>query len=91
VLTLAVLVSACAAQSPKAPRCRPEVGMTTEQLFACGCAPLDSGNARASAGRPSRADPSVLTIIAINYVCPAGKDGFTIVSVVNGVADQVFY
>lgn len=88
---MAALLAACAAQSPKAPRCRPEVGMSTEQLFECGCAPLDSGNARASAGRLSRSDPGVLTVIAVNYVCPAGKDGFTIVSVVNGVADQVFY
>jgi hypothetical protein len=93
--TLASLIllslAACAGPQPKPkPRCLPKIGMTTTELVACGCRLRDSGNLRAAALVRAQAHPGVQTIIVVNYLCPLGEDGIAMVSVVNGIADQVF-
>jgi hypothetical protein len=89
-LVVVLLLAACGSP-PKRSRCLPEVGMTTKDLAECGCRLLDSGNLGSAALARAESDPSVQTIIVVNYICPMGRDGLATVSVVNGVADEVFY
>jgi hypothetical protein len=65
--------------------------MTTEDLVGCGCRVMDTGNLGSAAIVRSDSSPMVQTIIVVNYVCPMGQQGLATVSVVNGVADEVFY
>lgn len=65
--------------------------MTTEDLVDCGCRLMDSGNLGSGAVVRSESNPMVRTIIVVNYVCPMGNQGLATVSVVNGVAGEVFY
>jgi hypothetical protein len=72
--------------------CTPKPGMTSEQLVACGCLLHDQGGlALAPVSRSrSRASADTQSVIIVNYICPLGKEGIAIVSVVNGVADRVY-
>ncbi|WP_462320247.1 hypothetical protein [Halochromatium sp.] len=65
--------------------------MTTEDLVGCGCRLMDSSNLGSAAIVRAQSDPMVQTIIVVNYVCPMGDQGLATVSVLNGVADEVFY
>jgi hypothetical protein len=91
VIVAAVLALGGCGAPDKKPRCLPKIGMTTEDLVGCGCRLLDSGNLGSAALARAEADPSVQTIIVVNYLCPMGRDGLATVSVLNGVADEVFY
>jgi hypothetical protein len=90
LLAAILVLSACAVPKTSS-RCVPEVGMTTEDLVDCGCRLLDSGALRSGTLVRAEADPAVQTIIVVNYLCPMGRDGLATVSVVNGVADRVYY
>jgi hypothetical protein len=89
-LALAGVIAGCSAPLPKG-RCLPEVGMTTEALAGCGCKLVNTGQAGSAAAVQAESGPSVQTIIVVNYLCPMGKQGLATVSVVNGVASEVFY
>lgn len=65
--------------------------MSTNDLAACGCRLMDSGNLGAAALVRAESDPLVQTIIVVNYICPMGQEGLATVSVLNGVASEVFY
>ncbi len=65
--------------------------MTTSELATCGCRLMDSGNLGSTALVRAESDPMVQTIIVVNYICPAGRQGWATVSVLNGVASEVFY
>jgi hypothetical protein len=39
----------------------------------------------------AEANANVQTIIVVNYVCPMGAQGLATVTVLNGVANRVFY
>jgi hypothetical protein len=52
---------------------------------------MDSGNRGSAAVVRSESNRMVQTIIVVNYVCPMGRQGLATVSVVNGVAGEVFY
>ena len=65
--------------------------MTTEDLVDCGCRLMDSSTLGSAALVRAQSSPMVQTIIVVNYVCPMGEQGLATVSVVNGVADKVFY
>ncbi|MBK5939659.1 hypothetical protein CCR96_10440 [Halochromatium roseum] len=90
VIIAGVLLDACGSPVAK-PRCLPEIGMTTEDLVSCGCRLMDSGNLGSASVVRSESSPMVQTIIVVNYVCPMGRQGLATVSVVNGVAGEVFY
>ncbi len=65
--------------------------MTTEALAGCGCQLVNTGQVASAAVVQAESNPAVQTIIAVNYLCPMGKRGLATVSVVNGVASEVFY
>lgn len=65
--------------------------MSTEALAGCGCQLLNTGQLGSASVVQAESNPSVQTIIAVNYLCPMGKKGLATVSVVNGVASEVFY
>ncbi|MCF7984246.1 MAG: hypothetical protein K9L70_07570 [Thiohalocapsa sp.] len=93
-VSLVVLGSALAGcqtgpQSSKR-NCTPKPGMTSEQLVACGCLLHDQGGLALAPVSRSRAGADTQSVIIVNYICPLGKEGIAIVSVVNGVADRVY-
>ncbi len=90
VVAASVLVGACGSP-PAKPRCLPKVGMTTEDLVNCGCRLMDSSNLGSAAIVRAQSNPMVQIIIVVNYICPMGNQGLATVSVLNGVADEVFY
>lgn len=65
--------------------------MTTEALVGCGCRLMDTGNLGSAGIVRAESDPRVQTIIVVNYICPMGQQGLATVSVLNGVAREVFY
>lgn len=64
--------------------CTPAVGMTVDQLTACGCFQAGGGGASALTLEDNRGTVDNVTIL--NYLCPRGAAGVFKVLVVNGVA-----
>ena len=72
-------------------RCFPRVGMSTDQLAACGCVLTDNGAFYEPQTADTQALNEAVTINIVSYMCPLGEAGIARVSVKNGVALQVFY
>jgi hypothetical protein len=68
----------------------PQVGMTIDQLSACGCVLTQSGGFDAAAAGAAESGGRVRGVIIVSYLCPLGARGFAHVSVRNGVAIEVF-
>jgi hypothetical protein len=93
LLSGAVLaMAACAAQTDKHRRyCKLKPGMSTDQLAACGCLLNKTGSLISAPESRERGGADMQTVIIVNYLCPLGEQGVAFVSVVNGVADAVYY
>ncbi|MGB5833793.1 MAG: hypothetical protein WBG92_17635 [Thiohalocapsa sp.] len=92
MLILIPALAACASGSQqKRDYCLPQPGMTTAQLANCGCRLHDSGGLASASEAWADGERSVQTVIIVNYICPLGEKGIARVSVINGVADRVYY
>lgn len=86
-----LLQAGCAGpERPREPSCRPAVGMTIDQLAACGCLLLDNGALASAPMARTASDAAATSVIIVNYICPLGQEGVARVSVRNGVAEQLF-
>jgi len=65
--------------------------MTSAELADCGCLLHDTGGLATASGARVAGGTEVQTVIIVNYICPLGKRGVARVSVINGVADAVYY
>jgi hypothetical protein len=71
--------------------CTPAPGMGTDQLAACGCVMHKTGSLTTTPESRDQGGLDMQTVIIVNYLCPLGEQGVAFVSVVNGVADRVYY
>lgn len=70
--------------------CVPKPGMTTDELAECGCLLHDQGGLALAPVSRSQASGETRSVIIVNYICPLGREGIAMVSVINGVADRVY-
>jgi hypothetical protein len=87
---LLALAGCRSAGDPGGNHCLPRVGMTVDQLTACGCLLMKTGSLDTAMSAPEHGG-RVQRIIVVNYLCPLGAAGFARVIVRNGVADEVFH
>ena len=66
--------------------CTPAVGMTVDQLMACGCFQAGGHGGGALALEDNRGTVGNVTIL--NYLCPRGSAGIFRILVVNGIARE---
>lgn len=84
---LLAVVAGCRSDGGAAgPHCLPRVGMTVDELTACGCLLMDDRGL----GAAVESDDAARTIVIVNYICPLGAGGIARASVRNGVTEQVF-
>jgi hypothetical protein len=86
-----LLVSGCQSTGG-AGDCTIRKGTTTEELIACGCVRASSGGGTVMAERGGGRGPELI-ISMVHYICPLGegKGKYARVSVVNGLAERVWY
>lgn len=65
--------------------------MGTDQLARCGCVSAGNRNDYQVALGSVQERNASQAVSIVNYMCPLGSAGIAMVTVVNGVAKEVFY
>lgn len=75
---------------PRTSLCELVPGMDTDQLALCGCVSADTRADQIPLASERERNVSQ-SVSMVNYMCPMGSAGVAQVSVLNGIAQQIFY
>jgi hypothetical protein len=89
-MVLVAALAGCQTYPGQQHHCVPKPGMTTDELAECGCLLHDQGGLALAPVSRSQAGGDTRSVIIVNYICPLGREGIAMVSVINGVADRVY-